>query len=76
MPDPVIGWWGKRGKHGEQMSRENKRNNALHLFYFLSQLSNSSSELTGCPNYDTQGSLGNMGQSPKEGQNVIAEISR
>lgn len=47
----------------------------MHLFCFLSQLSNSSSMLTG-PNYDTPGSLVNLGQVPKEEQSVAAEISR
>lgn len=75
MPEPVIGWWGERGKHGEQMSRKIKKN-TLHLFYFISQLSSSSSEWTSYPNYDTQGSLVSMGQSPKEGKSVVAEISR
>jgi len=25
MPEPVTGWWGKRSKQGEQMSRKKKK---------------------------------------------------
>ena len=48
---------GERKRSRENGCLEEQENNTLHLFCVLSQLSSSSSELTGSPNHDTQGSL-------------------